>query len=338
MKPIFKVLVVANGAPWASWPTKIAAIEAFYAPIATLKIDLIHTALTPPFQNFIASGTQYEAISGMVSQIDPTWYANNITPLGKGYDITLLVCPESEWPLLDCIRGTTTLGTARPIPCEIASDENEATYLNGIELFPTAEHYMEHELAHALFELAGIAFASDTTHYWDFAEKNLPGVLADIKFTTMETGPTAENPDVLYPTWTPQSNAYHNVRVLCDLAGLSLEKTIEIDGAFYSPKDIICACIYQESQFIPSAVGKPNSNGTVDYGICQFNNGELNGIPLWIGPNAQFPSTDFVLANPEACVNEMIAQYKLGHIGWWSSYSTGAFKQWLLSTSPMWKL
>ncbi len=73
--------------------------------------------------------------------------------------------------------------------------------------------------------------------------------------------------------------------------------------------------------------------------ICQFNDGtNAKGTPLWIGARAIFPSTAYVLANPEACVNEMIAMYKAGHIGWWSSYSTGAYEQWLASNSPMWAL
>lgn len=240
----------------------------------------------------------------------------------------MFVLPENQWPPLDCMRGITLLNTAKPIPCSIASDENEAVYQNGIELFPTAQHYMAHELSHALFELADFPFINDTTHYWDFAEKNLDGVLQDIKFTSMTpTGPTAENPDVLYPDWSTQKRAYHNVRVLCDLAGLSVDQ-----------KNLICACIYQESQFIPTAKGKINSNGTHDWGICQFNDGELKGVQLWIGGTAIFPSVDYVLANPEACVKEMIAMFKAGHINWWSSYSTGAYKQWLSANSPMWLL
>lgn len=110
----------------------------------------------------------------------------------------------------------------------------------------------------------------------------------------------------------------HNVRVLCDLGRLDLEG-----------KNIITACIEQESDFNPSAIGKLNSDGTQDFGICQFNNGKLHGIPLWIGEGAYFTSTEEVLTNPTKCVNEMIAQYKLGHIGWWVSFSSGAYKKFM---------
>lgn len=123
----------------------------------------------------------------------------------------------------------------------------------------------------------------------------------------------------IYPDWNIPEVARHNVRVMCDKAGLSLIS-----------KNIITACIKQESDFLPNAVGKPNSNGTRDWGICQFNDGHnAHGIPYWIGEGADFPSTEYVLAYPEHCVRVMIREYKNGHINWWASYSTGAYKKWL---------
>ena len=119
--------------------------------------------------------------------------------------------------------------------------------------------------------------------------------------------------------WDTQGNCSHSVRVMCDQAGLTLQD-----------KNIIWACIRQESDFLPTAIGKYNLNGTRDWGICQFNDGKnAHGIPLWIGDGAIFPNTQYVLDNPQACVAEMIAQYKLGHINWWASYKTGAYLKWL---------
>ncbi len=110
------------------------------------------------------------------------------------------------------------------------------------------------------------------------------------------------------------ANNRHNVRVKCDLAGLDLKG-----------KNIITACIEQESDFYPLAEGKINLNGTHDWGICQFNDGHLHGVPLWIGSGAAFSSVQEVLSNPGKCVDVMIEEYKAGHIGWWSSYHTGAY-------------
>lgn len=136
-----------------------------------------------------------------------------------------------------------------------------------------------------------------------------------------------DHTDELYPDWDTQHHAFHNTRAKCDLAGLSLED-----------KNKICACIYQESEFRINAVGKPNSNGTIDYSLCQFNTGTIRGVPLWIGKGAAFSSIQDVFNNPGKQVDIMIACFKAGHLYWWSSYQTSAYKKWLLPNSPMWKL
>lgn len=134
--------------------------------------------------------------------------------------------------------------------------------------------------------------------------------LTNLKYTIM--------PKETY-LWDTPAHARHSVRVLCDEASMSVAQ-----------KNILCACVQQESQFNPKAIGKPNTNGTIDYGICQFNNGKnAEGVPLWIGPGADFASVDEVLNNPEKCVRVMIREFKAGHQNWWSSYKTGAYKKWL---------
>jgi hypothetical protein len=129
------------------------------------------------------------------------------------------------------------------------------------------------------------------------------------------------SPDILIPDWSAPKNAYHNVRVLCDLAGLTLEE-----------KNIICACIYQESEFNINAVNHNTVNGKIlstDYSICQIND--------WyhIGVGKDFPSVQYVLANPDKAVEWMIGMYHHGLLKQWVSYSSGAYKRWLLPNSPM---
>lgn len=80
-------------------------------------------------------------------------------------------------------------------------------------------------------------------------------------------------------------------------------------------KTIMC-----ESEFDPSATHQ-NKNGTTDYGICQFNDGKgKDGAIYWIGTGACFPSPEYVLKNPEACVRVMCREFKLGHQGYWECY------------------
>ncbi len=130
--------------------------------------------------------------------------------------------------------------------------------------------------------------------------------------------PAVFNPTMIYPEWDHPVVARHNVRVLCDKAGLDLHD-----------KNVITACIQVESGFNPKIEGRMNENGTHDWGICQFNDGKLRGVPLWIGPGAAFASVEEVLSNPEKCVRLMIAECKAGHWGWWMSFSTGAYLEFM---------
>ncbi len=137
-------------------------------------------------------------------------------------------------------------------------------------------------------------------------------------------------PPPLPPTptldFTTPSHAFHSVRVLCDEMGLT-----------YEQKNEICYTIYRESEFHTGAIGKPNKNGTRDWGICQYNDGKnAKGIPLWIGEGATFKDTNEVLTNPEKCVRVMIQTYKAGHISWW--YGHKGYSLATVDKSPMWKL
>ena len=126
--------------------------------------------------------------------------------------------------------------------------------------------------------------------------------------------------------WETPKQAWHSVRVLCDEMWLT-----------YDQKNEICYTINGESEFYIKAIGKPNKNGTRDYGICQYNDGvNAKGIPFWIGKGATFKDVDEVLNNPEKCVRVMIQTYKAGHIGWW--YGHIGYSHPVPKTHPMWKL
>lgn len=134
----------------------------------------------------------------------------------------------------------------------------------------------------------------------------------------VKTAPTAY-------LWDTPEHAYHSVRVLCDEARLTLEQ-----------KNVICACIYQESGFKNGAINhNTDSHGHIrstDWGIIQIND------HYHIGPGKDFPSVEYVLQRPEIVVAWMIGLFKAGKLNLWVSYSSGAYKAWLASNSPMWKL
>lgn len=139
-----------------------------------------------------------------------------------------------------------------------------------------------------------------------------------------------KQPPVVPLSFKIPKEAYHATRVLCDQNRLSFDE-----------KNTICACIYQESEFynyLPN--GKPVSNANIvnghvastDWGIVQIND------YYHIGPHKDFPTVQYALDNPEQTVNWMIHMYKVGLLKQWVSYSSGAYKRWLRSDSPMWLL
>lgn len=137
--------------------------------------------------------------------------------------------------------------------------------------------------------------------------------------------PAPSGPDSYTYPWDGPVHNWHNVRVLCDEAGLTPEE-----------KNLISACIYQESRFDNNAVNHNRSaSGAIlstDYGICQVND------YYHIGAGKDFPSLDYVLGKPAQVVAWMIGMYKNGMLKQWVSYSSGAYKQWIIPTSPMWGL
>lgn len=124
------------------------------------------------------------------------------------------------------------------------------------------------------------------------------------------------NSDDLYDSWDIPAQARHNVRALCDLAGLSL-----------GDKNIITACIARESGFDNNAkCENKDATGKVwstDWSLVQCNDF------YHIGPNKDFPSVEYVLANPAIMVNWMIQCMKEGRLNMWVSYSSGIYKRYL---------
>ena len=112
-------------------------------------------------------------------------------------------------------------------------------------------------------------------------------------------------------------NARHSIRVICDEMNLTLYQ-----------KNVITACIEQESGFKNWAVNKNIRNGKVsstDWGICQ-----INDTPGWhIGPGLTFPSVEFLLAHPEDAVRYMVRMMRAGKLDLWVSYSSGAYLKYM---------
>lgn len=140
-----------------------------------------------------------------------------------------------------------------------------------------------------------------------------------------EPAPVSADPDSYMLPWDTPRGAYHNTRVLCDRAGMTLEQ-----------KNILCACVFQESRFDNNAKHENRDAAgdvtSTDWGIAQIND------YFHIGSGKDFPSVAYVLANPQDAIEFMIEMYQAAKLSLWSSYELGAYKVWLSPSSPMWEL
>ena len=78
------------------------------------------------------------------------------------------------------------------------------------------------------------------------------------------------------------------------------------------------ATIWAESEMNPNATNY-NKDGTVDFGICQFNN-------YWYRDKI---SPHNALNNPELALNIMAEQWEKGRKKDWIAYRSGAYKKYL---------
>ena len=104
-----------------------------------------------------------------------------------------------------------------------------------------------------------------------FIPASVPPVQAPQTPKTAPPSVSTPNPDSYTYPWDSPSHNWHNVRVICDDAGLTLDE-----------KNLICACIYQESRFNNNArCENKNAQGivtSVDVGIVQVNSYFHTGI------------------------------------------------------------
>lgn len=128
-----------------------------------------------------------------------------------------------------------------------------------------------------------------------------------------------------YYEWDTVEKARHSVRVICDEEGLTVKQ-----------KNELCATVGAESGWQSYYLSGPKKgqpvklenkkNGVVwstDWGIIQLND------HYWIGTGKEFPSVQYVLDNPEACIRFMCRKWKAGQGALWVAFKqkTPAYKK-----------
>ena len=104
-----------------------------------------------------------------------------------------------------------------------------------------------------------------------------------------------------------------------------VRKSIRVIGdeekLLWDEKDTICAVIQAESGFNTKAINK-NTDGTTDYGLCQFNS-------YWYIEKMKLITKDQALNDPEFSVRLMIKRFNQGFLKDWSAFKNGSYKQYL---------
>jgi hypothetical protein len=138
-----------------------------------------------------------------------------------------------------------------------------------------------------------------------------PSLPAPMPTPQPEPQPIPPTPPPKY-LWDTPANARHSLRVICDEEGL----TVALKNDF--SRTINCESGYHIGAVHPNVV-----NGKVvstDYGICQIND------HYHIGAGKDFPSVEYVMNNPEACVRWAARMAKAGKLDLWVCHSSGLCK------------
>ncbi len=129
--------------------------------------------------------------------------------------------------------------------------------------------------------------------------------------------------------WDTPANSKVSVATVCDELGLGSDTQYHVADT----KRILLACIELESAFMnyrPNGSPMEHKNfgingvlSSTDWGLCQIND-------YWhIGAGKDFPTVQYVLANPEECVRWMARLFKAGKADLWSSFKGQGYKKFL---------
>ena len=115
--------------------------------------------------------------------------------------------------------------------------------------------------------------------------------------------------------WSTPQTARRATRLICEEEGLTTGQ-----------ENDLCATVEAESGYKIGAKHENIVNGqlsSTDWGIAQIND-------YWhIGKGKSFPSVQYVIDNPEACIRWMARLFKVGKAHLWSAYKNGSYQKYL---------
>lgn len=141
--------------------------------------------------------------------------------------------------------------------------------------------------------------------------------------------PEPAEPELVHPLlkydWSTIESSRHTVRVICDEEGLPVKQKNDLCGTVGAESG--WQSYYLKGPKLGQPVIRENfKNGKVwstDFGVAQIND------YYHIGAGKDFPSSQYVLDNPEACIRWMCKQWKAGHQDWWVAHKNKSYLNYL---------
>lgn len=126
-------------------------------------------------------------------------------------------------------------------------------------------------------------------------------------------------PEPLTPSVPAPETMQQMVRRVCKEEKLTLRESNQLFATIKCESNFNPQCVH------PNIDEKTGIILSTDFGIAQVNDF------YHIGPKKDFPSVQYVLDNPEACIRWMARLFKSGESGkrLWVCYSKGIYKQYL---------
>lgn len=173
-----KISIVYNNTQWTTESDKVKDIQSFFSPLGDFDYTVLHSSFTNiPLVSVNAIGGITNTL-GSTTTVDSNWYCANVTPLARNSDIIVFVLAPGDLP-----AGRTSIGIMQGKflgvyqICIFGIPETDHSYINGVDFGSSFCLFVEHEISHAFYAMAGI---TDRTHQY-FYSGNPSQVIAELK-------------------------------------------------------------------------------------------------------------------------------------------------------------
>jgi hypothetical protein len=181
------VKFLANNFNWPTLAKQLDKIKELYLKASGGKIEFVFSVQQTNFDNI--PWWTYPPDAPPIS-VDPGWYDNFVSPLGKGYHMIAFCLNSADWKPPGQV-GWYTDHNLGPFEIQLKAGPKETTQWGNTGL-PWVTKLLAHEIRHALYALEVSASGStkiDPTHvYYNQNDTRLKESLAEVDYVALELG------------------------------------------------------------------------------------------------------------------------------------------------------